>query len=272
MDEWKASIVVSTRPGIGVGRYAVYYFLGKNTEKQGVVHVAVSPEVSSCVSDARAIAELSALHYLLQEIEVLSQGRTGKGVLITGSVRAWREIVMINALPKHGFMKLMEESRGKKYIPGTKMSLTDYRAIVPYAKSLLTRFGEATVECVSDVIWIKPLVAASRTHEIEVDGPPLGRLQMHGVGEVSVSFHAFDRFRGRGGNVEHGEAWKSLSRVLNDPSLKRHELPEHVVEEKMEKYADVGEVYIHPATRWQFVVTRDPQVSVPVVVTAYARI
>jgi len=266
--EWKASIVVSTRPGIGVGNYAVYFLTGSRVSRQGVVRVQLNPEVVSACTDPRAIAELSALHYLLHELDALGQGRTGAGVLITLSVKAVREAALISKLPRHALDKLIREAAGKKYIPGTKMTLSDYKAIVPYMRALLTRFGDAHLECTGDATWIQPVIPEERTHEIEVDGPPLGRINMFNVGDVAVSYHAFRRFCQRG-NSDQGEAWKALCRIFADPMLKRVDVPEDVKAKTLKKYGQVGEVYYHPITEWQFVVAINKKSNVRHVLTCF---
>lgn len=272
MDAYKASIVVTTRPGNGSGQFMVYFMVGKNPKKQGVVKVTLDPQYcAGKFSNPQAVAELSALNYLLTEVEVLSQGRTGNGVLIVASVRAVREIKLISELPKFKFDELMKASRDTKYIVGTKLTMPEYRVLFNFAKPLLLRFGEARVECVADLSWISPVIQESRQHEIEVSDHPLPLIEMRDGTKLVASHHAFAKFRSRLSNPDEGEAWKMFLGLFRDGLMQPVSWPAAKQEFLQEKYGYIADLYQHPEYNWLFVITKHKRAELPIVLTCYPK-
>jgi hypothetical protein len=267
---YKATLTVAVRPGSANDEFIVYFRAFE--KRRGKVIVTLLPDVmrDAMKTEPRAVAELAALNYLLMTKEVLSQGRTGEDVLITVSCRAMKELRLIEKLPPIPRKKLLDEGRSKKYIPGTKLPLALYQLLKRHASGFLTRFGSSDLAVDGDARWIDPVVPEAQIFTIEVDGPVAGTTEMTGVGRVAVSAHAFERFRARGNNAEPAVVWKAMMAELRDPELIPVDFPPEVMEQKIEKYREVGQMYLNPRSGWRFHVAEGPEG--PVVVTAFVRI
>lgn len=266
---YKATLTVAARPGSAPDEFLVYFRAFE--KRRGMVYVTLMPEImrAAVKTDPRAVAELAALNYLLMTQEVLSQGRTGEDVLITVSCRALKELRLVEALPPVPQKKLLHEARDKKYIPGTKLPLALYIILKRHGSGFLSRFGSSDIAVDGDARWIDPVVPQAQIFSIDVDAPIAGIADMTGVGRVRVSAHAFERFRARGNNAEPAAVWKIMLAELRDPALAPVEFPPEVMERKIEKYRDVGQMYLSPRTGWRFHVV--PGAEGPVLVTAFVR-
>lgn len=268
-NNYKATLKVAARPGSTLDEFRVYFHAFN--KRRGLVVVTLSPEIMKgpAVDDPRVYAELAALNYLLMDREVLSEGRTGDGVLLTVSCRALKELRVIEALPPVAMKKLLHDAREKKYIMGTKLPLRQYINLKRHAGGFLSRYGSSALAVDGDARWIDPVVPETGIFPLDVDGPIAGSAEMTGVGKVQVSAHVFDRFRSRGNNSDQGEVWKALLGQLRDPLLQEIPFPPEVLEKKIEKYRNVGKTYLNPGSGWRFHVVAYP--SHTVVVTAFYR-
>lgn len=266
---YKATLTVAARPGSASDEFLVYFRAFE--KRRGLVTVTLMPDImlDAAKTDPRAVAELAALNYLLTTQEVLSQGRTGEDVLITVSCRALKELRLLEALPPIPQKNLLKEARDKKYIPGTKLPLALYIILKRHAGGFLSRFASADVAVDGDARWIDPVVPKAQIFSIDVDAPIAGVAEMTGVGRVQVSAHAFSRFRSRGNNQAPAEAWKIMLAELRDPGLLPVEFPPEVMERKIEKYREVGQMYLNPRSGWRFHVVN--AADGPVLVTAFVR-
>lgn len=267
---YKATLTVAARPGSANDEFVVYFRAFE--KRRGLVNVTLMPDEMRLASktDPRTVAELAALNYLLMSQEVLSQGRTGEGVLITVSCRGLKELRLIEGLPPIPRKKLLDEARDKKFIPGTKLPLALYQLLKRHGSGFLSRFGSSDIAVDGDARWIDPVVPQAQIFSIDVDGPVAGTTEMTSVGRVAVSAHAFLRFRARGNNADQAIVWKAMMAELRDPELIPIDFPPEVMERKIEKYRDVGQMYLNPRSGWRFHVAIGP--DGPVVVTAFVRI
>jgi len=79
------------------------------------------------------------------------------------------------------------------------------------------------------------------------------------MGKVSITKHAIDRYKLRLSTGELRDPWKSLSKRIKHPELKKIVIPERIRMRKLASYAfkngGVGEIWKHPDSLTHFVVS-----------------
>lgn len=214
--------------------YTVFWRSG--LQKQGKLVVNIPIEIG----DKAAIAELCAMQFLIDEIEVIGRTPPLKGLLLEFSAAAIKKL------------------HGQK---------SEKRHLYPYAYYLTTRFSSATVQISKDDAWISPRTI----HEaqfITITEPPGQLVSMATIGKVAVTKHIIDQYRQRMNNIEPDVAWKLLTKTLetvrpillvNDDKRKLRDQIHHRNE---------GARYYDKDSKWCFVVADNAQ-GKKTIVTAY---
>lgn len=205
-------------------------------QKQGKVTVSIPIDIG----DKAAIAELCAMQFLIDELEVIGRTPPLKGLLLEFSAAAIK--------------KLHNQKSEKNHL-------------YPYAYFLTTRFSTATVQISKDDAWINTR-SSQEPQTLTITEPPGQLVAMATVGKVAVTKHIIDQYRQRMNNIEPDAAWKLLTKTLemvrpillsNDSKRQLHDQTHHRSE---------GERYYDKESKWCFVVANNPQ-GKKAIVTAY---
>ncbi|MDO5947936.1 hypothetical protein [Burkholderia cepacia] len=159
-------------------RFVCTWRLGR---KQGIVYVTVEADVA----EKDVVAELSALHYLVEEVQLMGDNRSGSSIEITISNPTILDL---------------RSGRSKK------------SHLYPYAVLLLTKFLEVPLHVEKDCLWVGE-GAKTRERHLSVSEPLKLFLDVKGHGKVGVRQHSFDQFRARLNHVSAVVAWKEMQRV-----------------------------------------------------------
>lgn len=227
---------------------------GKLPSRGGIVRVKLHERWQH---DRPALAELAALHYLLETAQVRDPKACGAALFIQCSFGAIRKALAKGALKSDG--------RGD----------TDKGHVALFARFLATKYFEARLEADKDdgFVKIEPK-RGHECHEIVADLPPRPTLDTP-IGPVGITRHALNRVVGRqtsrGDVVSLGldeddlralpdgrwtTAWKYLERTLPLCERGRVGLDEH--RRVVRKYGKDPVYLWHKDTCMVFVVAREP--------------
>ena len=166
----------------------VFKVLWANGHKtQGTVNVTVH----STVENKEVAAELSALQYILETLEVCGKGRAGNGMTITTSFASIRKL-----------------AQGK----------SDKEALAPYALFLRTRFADARIQTSRDESFILSNKARSNTRRITVEFPQLSTICFPDGLEAGVTHHALSQYMVRYQVSVAANAWRALRAAVQSPT------------------------------------------------------
>lgn len=250
------TLSVQTRSGDGYYETAwrIWYNEGRQPTRGGVVRTRLAER---WLDDRPALAELAALHHLLESAKVRDPGRCGAALIVRCSFGAIRKALAKGALKRDG--------RGD----------TDKSHVALFARFLATKYFQAGVEVDKDADWmsVEPKHGLE-AHEITADWPPWPSIQTP-IGEVGVTRHALNRVVARQTSrnevVTQGldeddlrplpdarwtTAWKYLQRVLPVCGPGRVSPEEH--RRVIRKYGKDPKYLWHKDTCMVFVVVREP--------------
>jgi len=186
--------------------------------------------VQQNMQDAKIIAELYALQYLLEVKEVVGNNSAGhentKLVVSLGAIR-----------------KLSRKD-------------SDKENIAPYAKFLTTRFKGCPIEVGKDEKWLSSEYVP--LDELDASKPIDEKIIVNGVGEVLLTSHVVERYAERNSIVKLGDAWRKLTKIA--ASDKVREIEKNNPDTKL-KYAikgrEEGRYFLHPIRDVVFVVAKN---------------
>jgi len=222
--------------------------------KGGVVRVSLPN--NGWVQDKPILAELAALHHLLEVEQVHGRGRLGNNIRIQTTFGAIRKALLKGALKENG--------RGD----------TDKTHVALFSKFLATKYFEAEIEVLRHDKWRDEEPKLRLDRDLVVTGVPtvtVGSI----VGPLVVSRHALNRVVGRcicrdelraQGKTEDDlkhlpdhkwtSAWKHLERVL--PNTVRGYVVESEHRRVLRKYGK-NPIYLwHQDSGLIYVIVREP--------------
>lgn len=178
------TLIVLTKPGPEKDQFSVYWSCGKNT--QGIVNVTLT-----CATQSNDIAaELSAIQYLLETMEVCGKDRAGNSLLITCSFGTIKKLAL-----------------GK----------SDKESLIPFAMFLRSRFVDAEIEVSKDDQFISLIKARNRQQSISIDQPLLSALKFPDGLTVGVTNHALTAYMIRYQVPVAANAWRALRAAIRHP-------------------------------------------------------
>lgn len=214
--------------------FNVFWRVGQ--QKQGRVKVTITVDIA----DKVAIAELCAMQYVIDELEVIGRTPPLLGLLLEFSVSSIKKV---------------------------HAQKTDKKHLYPYAYFLTTRFSSAKVQVEKDDSWILPR-AENNVSELLISEPPGQLVNLATVGKVAITRHVVDQYIQRMNNIEPHLAWKQLTRTLENAKLVTLENDSKRKEHDMAHHRSEGVRYYDSETKWCFVVTDNAQ-GKKAIVTAY---
>lgn len=206
----------------------------------------ITVNVHHNLPDPEAIAELSALQWLLCQRSVFGTTQNGKGLHLKVSAGAIRKAIRAASAGEGGQF-------GKPHLK-------------PYAQFLASRFAGAVLEVCKGHSWLPEDLPADHAH-LSIRKPLPNLVDIPGLGWVAVSKHAFDRFAERLCMLEQHDAWRLFCRAVRGPLRRLHHASQSELV-KAVRHGRNGEVWVNPANGWGFVLV--PQAPQPVMVTAYS--
>lgn len=207
-------------------------------QRQGKVKVNIPLDVS----DKLAIAELSAMQYIIDELEVIGSQPPLKGVQMVFS---------------SGAIKKIHDQK------------SDKRHLYPFAYFLTTRFASVDVKVDKDDSWIMPR-ADNLQSELTIT-EPLGQLiNIPHLGKVAVTRHVIDQYTQRMNNIEPHLAWKQLNKTLDNAKMETIATDEKRKIHDQLHHAQEGVRLYDQLTKWCFVIA-DNKYGKKAIVTAYIR-
>lgn len=159
-------------------RFVCTWRLGR---KQGIVYVTMEADIP----EKDVVAELCALHHLVEDVQLMGDNRSGTSLEITIS-----NPVILD----------LRAGRSKK------------SQLYPFAVLLLTKFLEVPLNVERDCSWVGE-GAKTRERHLRVSEPLKLLLDVKGHGKVGVRQHSFDQFRARLNHASAVDAWKEMQRV-----------------------------------------------------------
>ncbi len=180
------SIVVRAAATQSPKNVDVYWCVGKH--RQGVVRVAVRLPVSDL--DLHVVAELCALHHLLEVAEVCGSDRTGNSMEITCTCGSIKKLAA--GLPEN-----------------THLS--------PFALFLRTRFSDAVVHVNQASEFIEYPAAHSNPTNIEVSSVPLSSIRFGDGTNAAVTHQALLRYHSRFNATSMSNAWRAIRAAASCP-------------------------------------------------------
>lgn len=203
------------------GAYRVNWACG--VRSQGVLYLHMPAQLE----DADIAAELFALQHLLEKREVCGHDRAGNGLTITCSFGAIKKL---------------------HHLQSKKAHLHDW------AHFLTIRFSEAAMRVDKSDAFIRPR-ARDDVETLIVEAPLPETLELHGVGTVVISKHVFSRFLERMGNsLSPAHAWRRLCGWAAESCVVPYQLPPSISQAKEAKHGSVGQHFVNPRQKCQFVV------------------
>lgn len=206
--------------------------------QRGVIRVLVDQDEE----DAGIIAELHAIQYLLEIVEVAGENRAGdKNLTLIVSYGAIRKLARMGS---------------------------DKRKLSDHALFLTTRFNGSNITVDKNDKWIKPESEAS----ITLDSAEMFEetFPIKGVGKVRVTAHVVEQFAERFGMPFTGEAWRKLMKIASDERI--HEVDSTSARKRLKyelKGRNEGRYFHHPTQDAILVVVNDKLGGEPVLVTTY---
>lgn len=229
----------------------------KNATYAGVVSVRLA---SSLIAQREALAELSALHYILDTKQLQGQGRLGNDLKIQVTA------------------KEIKRALAKGQIKRTDAGEADNMDVVWFSTFMATKFFEASVEVTPQSKWKDLPVNRVHDSELEIAAPPFSIIPSP-IGEVIVSRHALNRYVERfSGAQEFAEggslskvpdmrwrrAWKTIEGNLPNSVLAK--VPEHEQVRIERTYGKGVSVLHHSTSQAVYVVRKEPKGLVMVTV------
>lgn len=214
-------------------RYTVVWRSGINT--QGTLLITLPDHLA----DGATVAELAALHHLLEVASVAGTTATGHRLLIVVSQGAIKKLALDRSTKNH---------------------------LYPWAQFLKTRFAGAEYAVDRDCQWILPR-AEQQVHEVFVDQPFWNSVANPRIGSIQITKHAWERFAKHMNYPDQHKLWHSLSHIVGSRSL----FPMPASGPKFDRDKNVhgnGAVrFFDPRTKWVLVVARDGDKNI--LLTAY---
>jgi hypothetical protein len=217
-----------------LNKFVVYWKSGVNRQGKVMVDIQVN------VGDKKAVAELTAMQHIIDELEVLGWAPPLKGLKLVFSVPAIKKIHLQTSKKRH---------------------------LYDYSYFLTTRFTEATVDHEQDDSWLKPR-AEQYVTEIAVDGPPGEWIYVNQIGKVTVTRHAIEQFGKRMNNLEPLEAWRALSKLLRDARPVKVDVSDDRKDADKVVHASEGTRWMDTLTKWRFVIATNKH-GQPTITTTY---
>ena len=222
--------------------------------KGGVI--CVSFKNNGWTDDKVILAELSAIHHLLEAEKVHGPGRLGNGIKIQTSFGAIRKALLKGALKEDGYGD------------------TDKSHVALFAKFLATKYFEAEIEVLRSDKWRDEEPKQRLDCELVVTGVPIVTLESI-VGPLVVSRHAMNRVVGRcicreelrnqgksENDLKHlpdykwSSAWKYLEKAL--PNTVRGKAAESEHRRVLRKYGKRPIYLWHQDSGLIYIVVREP--------------
>lgn len=209
----------------------------------GLIHV-----LHVAGEDARAIAELVAIRYLLLEKEVFSRKLlSGTGIKLEVSTELIR--------------KLSKGTSSKRHL-------------LDFAKFLHTRLDGVTVESLRDESFASFSLDLASAEVIDANVDDRSDVFITpAMGDIRVTKHAISQYKERLHSGDPNNPVLSLMTRLRHPELKKQTIPDRVALHKLKKYGDLKntEIWGHDNSQMHYVVIRDPASTIGTVVTVYRR-
>lgn len=180
-------VTIFTRPLEEPGVFKVLWACGLKT--QGTVIVTLQDEVKG----KDVAAELSALQYILETLEVCGKGRAGNAMTITTSFGSIRKLAK-----------------------GT----SDHEELAPYALFLRTRFADAQIQTSKDDSFILSNKSTSNTRRITVESPMLSSITFPDGLEAGITHHALTQYMIRYQVPVAANAWRALRAAIQSPTTR----------------------------------------------------
>lgn len=181
--------------------------------KQGMVFVSVEVDVP----EKAVVAELSAIHYLVEDVQLLGDNRSGANLALTVS---------------------------SSLIADIKTGKSQRSHLVPFAALLTTKFLDVPTSVNRDDSWVGE-GAGTRVKHLVVTEPMRVLLDVKGHGTIGVTKHGFDQFRTRLNNVGAVDAWKEMQRIAKVGMVSTRE------------YHRGSRKLFHAESHWAFIVGED---------------
>jgi hypothetical protein len=221
---------VLTRPGTSPDTYDVTWATGRRV--QGIVRVTVTAQVP----DLDVVAELSAIQYLLETLEVCGEKRTGKSLHLTASLGAVKKL-----------------SKGK----------SDKPDLYPYALFLRARFAEAEIVVSKDDDGISPEKAGNHIYPITIAEPQLSAIAFFDGFKAELTEHALSQYCQRYQNFSLSSAFRSITFAASHYTT----ILEKVTLAESSKYGVNARFYFYPDLGLRLVVA--DHAPCPRIVTVY---
>jgi hypothetical protein len=226
------------------GEFDVYWTNTELNTVRGIVHVIVPN-----MEDRLIIAELVALQYLLEEVEVIGRHAAGskKTTLIVNS----------------GAIKKLARK------------VSDKQAIREYGRFLMSRFSGCNIEVEKKSTWTEDVPVNADRVTLDASVPPDETIVIYGLGDVSVTNHVAEVFAERlseknGAQYTIAEAWRELRKIAADSAITK---VDRSTARKRISYAmkggQEGEYYVHPYKKWILVCNKTANQNKFSLVTAY---
>lgn len=207
-------------------------------QRQGKVTVNIPLDIA----DKLAIAELSAMQFIIDDLEVLGSQPALKGVQMIFS---------------SGAIKKIHDQK------------SDKRHLYPFAYFLTTRFASVDVKVDKDDSWIMPR-ADNTLSELTITEPMGQLINIAQLGKVAVTRHVIEQYTQRMNNIEPHLAWKQLSKTLDTAKLESIEADDKRRVHDQLHHAQEGIRLYDQNTKWCFVIA-DNKFGKKAIVTAYIR-
>lgn len=198
----------------------------------------VSVRVTADVNDKKAVAEMAAMQHVIEVQEVIGKEPPVKGLQLVFSVPVIRKLAANKSEKKH---------------------------LYPYAYFLTTRFSAAEIAIEQTADWVKPR-ADQNLASIEVSEPPGEFIGTQRFGKVCVTKHLMDQFCKRMNNIEPVDAFKLLTRLLNETEVEQ----QTGVDGKDDSGRKLLAKLYHRQSKWCFVIVENWW-GRPAIATAYVR-
>ena len=161
------------------------------TRKQGTVDVTVSDSFEK----KDVVAEITAIHYLLEEYRVAGDSSGGSNTNVICSLGA-----------------VKKASKGQ----------SNFRELNPLCHFLKCRFNESTIEISKDVSY-RHQKALERNVKISTRQALGTRIKNFNKEWFELSMHALERMMQRWNMSKEEEAWRKLMLIFGDPNTKEYE-------------------------------------------------
>ena len=222
--------------------YAVAWRVG--TQRRGIIFVE-----GINIEDPLPAAELVAIRHLVFRNKVFNRDViTGTGIALEISSPLIKKLY-----------------RGKT----TKIHLQ------PFSHFMQTSMKGVTLTITKDNDEFLPSVGDDVPVEyISADEKPeYDVLETPALGQIRITKHAIDQYEERMHSGEAKNPLVSLYGRLKHPDLKQQPLPDRTIKHKLLKYGTVAnlEIWGHDTSQMHYVVVRDPNSKIGILVTVYKR-